>query len=236
MQINTVWRGACTQDGCDDFGMIMEIKIRKEDQVEGMIYWTRLPQEVEERTKFKGTASETNIQFEEYENVTGLGLIPFPNNYEGSIDEEECCVLGKWTHHDQSGMFYLDLDVDLNSSMCEEPSDHDISLHSSKPAKKSGILIKRGGLRKNWLRRFFILNDGVLNYYKFYPAKSSGKIDMIHVTAIKERNDILSRSFMFQVITSSRSYLFQAESKKDQEEWIEALTTAHAECKKLTIV
>ncbi len=36
----------------------------------------------------------------------------------------------------------------------------------------SGFLIKRGGKRKNWKRRWFVLLDGYINYYKNKEVKS----------------------------------------------------------------
>jgi hypothetical protein len=40
---------------------------------------------------------------------------------------------------------------------------------------KEGFLVKRGAIRHNWLRRWFMLRDEFLFYYEAKGKKSKGK-------------------------------------------------------------
>ncbi|KAI9597415.1 hypothetical protein BDF19DRAFT_434993 [Syncephalis fuscata] len=91
---------------------------------------------------------------------------------------------------------------------------------------KSGQLHKRGGPRKIWKKRWFVLRPTQLVYYKDQREyKSLGIIDLAQVKAVaaiprKKRVNV------FGVLTTRRKYYFQAGSPEELLGWTHALREA----------
>jgi len=94
-----------------------------------------------------------------------------------------------------------------------------------KPEKKEGLLEKKGAFRHNWLQRWFVLEDGKLNYYKNRnDPQPKGAIGLVNVTIfphVEKNGQELSN--YFNIRTASRDYLIRATTQQDKETWVKAL-------------
>ncbi|XP_033632886.1 pleckstrin homology domain-containing family A member 1-like isoform X2 [Asterias rubens] len=100
-----------------------------------------------------------------------------------------------------------------------------------KKVVKSGWCVKQGGVRKNWKRRYFILDDVGIAYYKSssdkLPLKTITKKD-ITVCKMSDIGDTLGRDNLFEIISPSRTFFIQAYSPEDMAEWINAINDVRA--------
>uniref|UniRef100_A0A8C8R9A0 Pleckstrin homology, MyTH4 and FERM domain containing H1 n=1 Tax=Pelusios castaneus TaxID=367368 RepID=A0A8C8R9A0_9SAUR len=93
---------------------------------------------------------------------------------------------------------------------------------SSEPIEKSGYLLKMGSKVKTWKRRWFVLRNGQIMYYKS-PSdvirKPQGQAELNSSCQIIRGEG----SQMFQLITEKRTYFLTADSPNILEEWIHVL-------------
>lgn len=88
--------------------------------------------------------------------------------------------------------------------------------------EKSGYLTKLGGKLKTWRRRWFVLKNGVLSYYKTQNdvnRKPQGQIVLDEVCRVNRAEGAAT----FEVSTSKRNYYLTADSISTMEEWIRVL-------------
>lgn len=95
---------------------------------------------------------------------------------------------------------------------------------------KDGFLTKKGGIRKNWLKRWFELDrsEHELAYFGMQSSTSlwvdrKGSIDTTTIVSVHEGTAPSKTSEEFEVETADRTYRFRAESAGDRDSWIEAL-------------
>ncbi|NXM02084.1 PKHA2 protein, partial [Tyrannus savana] len=99
------------------------------------------------------------------------------------------------------------------------------------PVLKSGFCVKQGNVRKSWKRRFFILDEFSISYYKCEQDKEPLRSILLkdvcktHECLVKS-GDLLMRDNLFEIITSSRTFYIQADSPEDMHSWIRAITAA----------
>ncbi|KAI0232099.1 Pleckstrin homology domain-containing family A member 1 [Lamellibrachia satsuma] len=121
---------------------------------------------------------------------------------------------------------------------CRKPietySDSDTSSEGrpSEPVRHSkplmmGYCIKQGGKRKNWKRRYFVLDVGGLSYYKSHtemaPIKTVG-IQLI--LDVRESIGVhLNRDNLFEVVTEQRVFYIQTDTVEVRTSWIQAIRT-----------
>eukprot|EP00736_Rhodelphis_marinus_P014331 Rmarinus@m.21096 len=113
----------------------------------------------------------------------------------------------------------------------EDLEDHaptDVSEVQEK-IEKQGWLVKEGHLRKNWKRRWFILQGDTLTYYESQEnmKKPKGVINL-ETCAVnaKTREDIkqeVGTTECMEIVTSERKLHFVAEGTTDMQEWVRAL-------------
>ncbi|KAL0217102.1 hypothetical protein RCL1_007585 [Eukaryota sp. TZLM3-RCL] len=93
---------------------------------------------------------------------------------------------------------------------------------------KTGYLVKRGGTRKNWKRRFFIIKH---NYEVEYwedeesvgkeGAKPKGVVSCCGLRLVEDPSIDLDKPFLFELRHSvKRCWFFEAESAEEKEEWM----------------
>ncbi|NXH43624.1 PKHA2 protein, partial [Dicaeum eximium] len=96
---------------------------------------------------------------------------------------------------------------------------------------KSGFCVKQGNVRKSWKRRFFVLDEFSISYYKCEQDKEPLRSILLkdvcktHECLVKS-GDLLMRDNLFEIITSSRTFYIQADSPEDMHSWIRAITGA----------
>ncbi|GFY52781.1 uncharacterized protein CG43867 [Trichonephila inaurata madagascariensis] len=88
--------------------------------------------------------------------------------------------------------------------------------------EKCGYLTKLGGKLKTWRRRWFVLKNGTLSYYKTQNdvgRKPQGQILLDDVSRVNRAEGAST----FEVATSKRTYYLTADSNSTMEEWIKVL-------------
>lgn len=104
----------------------------------------------------------------------------------------------------------------------EESLDHNMPALSL-PSFKSGYAIKQGAVRKNWKRRYFVLDSNGLSYYKHDQEKEP--IKTVPLSDIIEAKETTGqhhshRQHLFEVITSDRIFYIQCDKQAECESWI----------------
>ncbi|XP_059586632.1 pleckstrin homology domain-containing family A member 2 isoform X1 [Alligator mississippiensis] len=120
------------------------------------------------------------------------------------------------------------------------------------PSLKSGYCVKQGNVRKSWKRRYFVLDEFSISYFKYEqdkePVRSILLKDVLKtheclvksgekkwfcklqgelwMTALSCPRDLLMRDNLFEIITSNRTFYIQADSPEDMHSWIKAITGA----------
>ncbi|XP_030820114.1 pleckstrin homology domain-containing family A member 2 [Camarhynchus parvulus] len=96
---------------------------------------------------------------------------------------------------------------------------------------KSGFCVKQGNVRKSWKRRYFVLDEFSISYYKCEQDKEPLRSILLkdvcktHECLVKS-GDLLMRDNLFEIITSSRTFYIQADSPEEMHSWIRAITAA----------
>ncbi|NWZ92232.1 PKHA2 protein, partial [Nesospiza acunhae] len=96
---------------------------------------------------------------------------------------------------------------------------------------KSGFCVKQGNVRKSWKRRYFVLDEFSISYYKCEQDKEPLRSILLkdvcktHECLVKS-GDLLMRDNLFEIITSSRTFYIQADSPEEMHSWIRAITSA----------
>ncbi|XP_053319045.1 pleckstrin homology domain-containing family A member 2 [Spea bombifrons] len=96
---------------------------------------------------------------------------------------------------------------------------------------KSGYCVKQGNMRKNWKRRYFILDAFSISYFKCEkdrePLRCIFLRDILktHECLVKS-GDLLMRDNLFEIITAPRTFYIQADSPQEMHSWIKAIIAA----------
>ncbi|CAL4908466.1 unnamed protein product [Urochloa decumbens] len=94
-------------------------------------------------------------------------------------------------------------------------------------AERTGWLNKQGEYIKTWRRRWFVLKQGRLFWFKD-PAVTRasvprGVIPVASCLTVKGAEDVLNRQFAFELSTPAETMYFIADSEKEKEEWINSI-------------
>jgi len=91
---------------------------------------------------------------------------------------------------------------------------------------KDGHLTKQGGSIKSWKRRYFVVKDAKIYYYKTPKDQTlTGRIDLEPSSFVKEDNTggKSKKPFQFSVKTQKRHFLMYADTAEDMNAWISAI-------------
>nr|XP_046209887.1 pleckstrin homology domain-containing family A member 1-like isoform X3 [Oncorhynchus gorbuscha] len=99
---------------------------------------------------------------------------------------------------------------------------------------KSGYCVKQGAVMRNWKRRYFLLEDNTMSYFKSDLEKEPLRMiplkEVHKVQECKQRicisSDIMMRDNLFEVVTTSRTFYIQADSPEEMHSWIKAVSGA----------
>lgn len=101
-----------------------------------------------------------------------------------------------------------------------------ISVASLTNPDKDGFLTKQGGSVKNWKKRWCVLKNGTIFYYKS-PKDTTPKGTMeLSATAKVREVTIKKRQFTFEIETDKRTFPVQADSDPAKQAWMEAVNKA----------
>ncbi|XP_071235588.1 pleckstrin homology domain-containing family A member 1-like isoform X2 [Salvelinus alpinus] len=94
---------------------------------------------------------------------------------------------------------------------------------------KSGYCVKQGAVMRNWKRRYFLLEENSMSYFKSDLEKDPLRIiplKEVHKVQECKQSDILMRDNLFEVVTTSRTFYIQADSPEEMHSWIKAVSGA----------
>ncbi|KAK8545008.1 hypothetical protein V6N13_066317 [Hibiscus sabdariffa] len=94
--------------------------------------------------------------------------------------------------------------------------------------ERAGWLTKQGDYIKTWRRRWFILKQGKLLWFKD-PASVSrrsaprGVVSVGQCLTVKGAEDIVNKAFAFELSTRDSTMYFIADTEKEKEDWINSI-------------
>jgi len=88
--------------------------------------------------------------------------------------------------------------------------------------EKTGFLTKEGGSIKTWKKRYFVLKNGELSYFKDKGGEELGKILLSTASSI-QLADKRKKPNCFEIVTAQRIYAFIAETEEERKEWVDLL-------------
>ncbi|KAK2866177.1 hypothetical protein Q7C36_002233 [Tachysurus vachellii] len=94
---------------------------------------------------------------------------------------------------------------------------------------KVGFCVKQGAVMKNWKRRYFMLDDNNISYFKSDLEREPLRvIPLKEVTKVQEckQSDLLMRDNLFELVTTSRTFYIQTDSPEEMHNWIKAISGA----------
>ncbi|XP_064418877.1 pleckstrin homology domain-containing family A member 1 isoform X4 [Latimeria chalumnae] len=94
---------------------------------------------------------------------------------------------------------------------------------------KAGYCVKQGAVMKNWKRRYFLLDENSISYYKSDLEKEPLRnipLKEVHKVQECKQSDIMLRDNLFEIVTTSRTFYVQADSPEDMHSWIKAISGA----------
>ncbi|XP_062854574.1 pleckstrin homology domain-containing family A member 2 [Trichomycterus rosablanca] len=104
---------------------------------------------------------------------------------------------------------------------------------------RSGYCVKQGNVRKSWKRRYFILDDQTVSYYKNETDKDPLRsirlrdIQKVHECLVKS-GDLLSRDNLFEIITNARTFYIQTDTPEEMNGWIKDIASKIQDFRGLT--
>jgi Ca2+-binding EF-hand superfamily protein len=104
----------------------------------------------------------------------------------------------------------------------------DLPFTLASPKEKEGWLNKRGDVVKNWKKRWVILYEDTLYYFRSKPGPMDVKVDLagkipLLGSALGEEKQIDNKEFCFSVTAERRKYFIQASSEKEKLEWMDCI-------------
>ncbi|XP_075714933.1 pleckstrin homology domain-containing family A member 2 isoform X2 [Rhinoderma darwinii] len=145
-------------------------------------------------------SQEKNTQTAYKTEIIGGVVVQTPLSQNGS----ECPEV---VQHEVASQTTLRRSLSLMPQLVHKPS-------SSICVLKSGYCVKQGNMRKNWKRRFFVLNIFNISYYKCETDREP--LRCIHLRDILKTHeclvksgDLLMRDNLFEVITAPRTFYIQ---------------------------
>jgi hypothetical protein len=95
---------------------------------------------------------------------------------------------------------------------------------------RAGWLMKQGDHIKTWRRRWFVLKQGKIFWFKSDVVTPDsvprGVIDVNKCLSIKGAEDTINKAFAFEISTHDDSKFFITDSEKEKEDWINAVGRA----------
>ncbi|XP_051502962.1 pleckstrin homology domain-containing family A member 1-like isoform X3 [Myxocyprinus asiaticus] len=94
---------------------------------------------------------------------------------------------------------------------------------------KAGYCVKQGALMKNWKRRYFVLEQNSMSYFKSEQEREPLRVILlkdVHKVQECKHGEIMMRDNLFEVVTTSRTFYVQADSPEEMHSWIKAISGA----------
>ncbi|XP_016164161.1 pleckstrin homology domain-containing protein 1-like [Arachis ipaensis] len=105
-------------------------------------------------------------------------------------------------------------------------ADHDAIEFWSNP-ERTGWLTKQGEYIKTWRRRWFVLKQGELFWFKdstvTRASKPRGVIPVASYLTVKGAEDAINKPCAFELSSRYETMYFIADSEKEKEDWINSI-------------
>lgn len=89
---------------------------------------------------------------------------------------------------------------------------------------KEGYLVKEGGIIKSWQKRWFVLKDGTLYYFKTHESQDPRGYIPLSGCKVKPAVNYTSRQFCFSIShPKNRTYYLCAKDQEELEDWVATL-------------
>ena len=108
----------------------------------------------------------------------------------------------------------------------ESSTSLDVRRADGGEVKKVGYLIKKGGMRKNWTTRYFVLRHSTISYHKSPNEAAKGVIVLEPSSRLVNTHDKKSHSFTVSQAEGAREYWLAAADAKEHAAWMEAVEGA----------
>lgn len=96
----------------------------------------------------------------------------------------------------------------------EETMDH---------AARVGYLTKLGGIVKNWKRRYCILKNGILRYYKDEASLKPQGTVILERARLEHAGADVDKEHAFLIVAPLRTWVFYADNADEKKAWMEVL-------------
>jgi hypothetical protein len=91
-------------------------------------------------------------------------------------------------------------------------------------------LNKQGEVLRSWRRRWFVLKDGKIFWFKYDnvtpDTEPRGVIDLARCYSVKGAEDMINKPASFEISMPTGPQYFIADVEKDKEDWINAIGKA----------
>jgi len=112
----------------------------------------------------------------------------------------------------------------MSSKKLKKYGNIEISVQSLQPPDKDGWLTKQGGSIKTWKKRYFVLKDKTLYYYKTQKdSQITGKIDLEPTSLVKEEQG-KKKPNLFSITTAKRIFFMFADKPEEVKGWVDAIS------------
>jgi len=113
------------------------------------------------------------------------------------------------------------------SSKKKAQRQNSVSVASLQPFDKDGWMTKQGGSVKSWNKRYFVLKDKALYYFKGTKDTSfTGKIDLESTSSVKADPEVKKSPHVFQISTSQRVFFMYADRSDEMKSWVDSIQRA----------
>jgi hypothetical protein len=112
----------------------------------------------------------------------------------------------------------------MSSKKLKKYGNIDIPAQSLHPPDKDGYLTKQGGSIKTWKRRYFILKDRTLYYFKTPKDMIfTGKIDLEPHSLVKEEQG-KKKPNLFSITTAKRIFFMYPDNAQEVKSWVDSIS------------
>lgn len=137
-------------------------------------------------------------------------------NYPLAADKEE--EMFAWLHRLRRA---TDFYTRIRKKKEEEQAVEVVPFSKMSKVLHQGQLTKQGGAIKNWKRRYAVLSNGVLWYFKSQPEGDTSPEGGVRISqSCLHLIDDGKRKFGFRLVTVNRVYFFCADSKDELQQWV----------------
>ncbi|XP_072312107.1 pleckstrin homology domain-containing family A member 1-like [Eucyclogobius newberryi] len=94
---------------------------------------------------------------------------------------------------------------------------------------KVGYCVKQGAVMKTWKRRYFLLDENALSYFKSDLEREPLRVIHlrdIHTVQECKQSEPMMRHNLFELVTGFRTFYVQADSPEEMHSWIKAISGA----------